>query len=487
MFRAIRRSLLALLPSLALAAPVVPAGAADAGQAITWRDCGGGVRCGHVTVPADWSRSDRSQTIEIGLGKLPAADPERRLGTLLVDEGGPAAEVDLLRTVPAVRDQLTELTRWFDVVLFDPRGMGESSGVSCPTPAPVPGLAWASPDRSDFVANAADNRSFAVGCRQAMGSLRGRLDSWQVAHDMDAIRAALGESRLAYFGNSYGTVFGQAYAALFGSRISRMYLDSVFDHTQPDLYAWTAPRAETTEDNLHRFASWCDQDAACALHGRDAVAALDRVVAAATRQPIPAPASGPGVTASASLIESRVAGVIGGESAWPALAAWLAAADAGDASSFVRPPCTDQAQCGLGVDMTRFMFCADFPYASTYRALRRVDGELRERVAPHLGWTQVWTTQAVLCPGLPDAAGFPPRSIRLQAPIAPVLLADGSHDSTTPPAYGRRVAAQLPGARFLLADGSHALYLGGNACVRGYVDSYLIGGPLPPPDTTCPR
>jgi pimeloyl-ACP methyl ester carboxylesterase len=196
--------------------------------------------------------------------------------------------------------------------------MGESGGVSCPSAAPRPSP-LSPPERGAFDAYASAQEHFTCDGASALGPLHDALNSWQVTHDMDAIRAA-GRAELTYFGNSNGTVYGQAYADLFGANAERMYLDSVADHTTPDLYGMVEPKAVALEANLNGFVEWCAQEPTCALHTGDALAVWDRVVAAAGRVPISAPGSGPDVTVDAAMFLGsagcRCAGRRGGR-AWP--------------------------------------------------------------------------------------------------------------------------------------------------------------------------
>ncbi|WP_433263683.1 alpha/beta fold hydrolase [Actinosynnema sp. CS-041913] len=433
------------------------ASAADRDR-VGWRACHDGLWCAGVEVPADWSRP-RGDRIAVGLLKIPARGD--RLGTLLLNPGGPGPSIRNF-ALPTYRDQFAELAERFDVVVFDPRGIGESGGVTCPGPNPVavtPPLTEAG-----HASYTAANARFAADCAPATGSLR--VNARQVAHDMEAVRVALGERRLNYFGNSYGTVYGQAYADLFGRNVGRMYLDSVLDHTRRDLADWTRPAAITAERNLHRLAAWCAEDPACALHGQDLVAVWDRVLA---RAPIPAPGTD-GVDATAIL--AWAAGRIGNDRGWPALATGLAQADQGDATAMVRRgwlPDTSLARTAL---------CSDFVFPDDYDSLKRVETGLRQTVAPRLGWaTQAWNVSGH-CSGLPRTGLHPPRPIHAHG-LPPVLIANGDNDPLTPAEHGRRVAAQLPGARYLAVDGNHGLYLRGNRCVRDHVNHYLWTGGLP--------
>lgn len=446
---------------------------AMAGHTVDWRACGEGFDCGAVIVPADWSQP-RGHKITVGLARLPARDPAKKIGTLLHNPGGPGPAIEYL---PWNKGNYAELTEWFDVVIFDPRGFGASSGISCPKPAPFL-LDWASPDRATYAGFAEENRVFAAGCAQALGALRGGLDSWQVAHDMDAIRVALGERRLTYFGNSYGTVFAQAYVELFGRNIARMYLDSVLDHTDRDLYRWTAAKSATAERNLHGFAQWCATEVSCALHGQDALAVWDRVIARAEREPIPAPGADSAATATLITVQARVHD----RKRWADFAIALAEADAGDASRFV--PRLPPPPGLLAPDMSRVMYCADFPYGTAHGALEQLESRLRGDVAPRMGWAHAWSTAAVHCAGLPRTNTFAPRPIPPRA-VPPILVVSGSDDHTTPPGHGQRVAGQLPGARYLPAAGGHAVYFRGDSCVRQHVHRYLTTGTVPPKDSAC--
>ncbi|WP_159447716.1 alpha/beta hydrolase [Streptoalloteichus hindustanus] len=448
-----------------------------AGSEVSWQPCGDGVLCGSLPVPADWSTPWRGERISLGLGKLPARHQPARQGTLLVNLGGPGPVVAYL---PMIRDRLAALTEWFDVVVFDPRGIGASSGVTCPSRPPSPQLAaWPPRDAKAYNAMAEANRRYAADCEAAIGSLTGKLNSWQVAHDMDALRVALGERGLRYFGSSYGTVHGQAYARLFGRNVARMYLDSVLDHTERDRYDWLEPMAETLERRLHDFARWCGQTATCALHGQDALAVWDRVLAAAERAPIPAPGSGSAATVS--IIVHRAGAWVESATRWPTLATALAEAAAGDASRFVpRGLEPDPA------DLSRFAFCADFPDGGDYAEVRRIEDRMRERVAPRLGWLRASVLVGQLfCGGLPRVGEYAPRRVRATG-LPPVLLVSGRADTTTPLRHAERVGAQLPRSRVLPVDGSHALYVSGNACVRDHVHRYLTTGVLPLPGAHCP-
>ncbi|SDN08646.1 alpha/beta hydrolase [Allokutzneria albata] len=429
---------------------------AQAAEAVRWRDCGDGVLCAGVTVPSDWASPEHSEPITVNLAKLPARDQAHKLGSLLVNPGGPNVAIPNFKLSKA---SYADLTQWFDVVVFDPRGFGEGDGVSCPTPFPT---AVDSPlQHKAFTDYRKANAEFAGSCAPKLGKLTGKINSWQVAHDMDAMRAALGERKLRYYGNSYGTVFGQAYAELFAHNVDRMFLDSVLDHGERRLFEWMAPMAATTERNLHRFAEWCSATETCALHGKDVIAVFDRVAPKAITVP------------------ARVADFSSSQTRWPALAEGLAKAEAGDTSAFDKAPRQPPDH-----SLARSMVCADFPFDAGFVGHKAIEHQLRS-VAPRVGWADPIFGMTGHCDGLPRTGVHPPHRIR-PVGLPPVLITSGSNDTITPVEHGKRVAAQLPGSRYLPAVGGHALYRGGNPCVRQHVHRYLTTGELPAATASCP-
>jgi pimeloyl-ACP methyl ester carboxylesterase len=435
---------------------------AEASPKTAWQDCGDGLQCADLTVPADWARPAGPE-ISLRMAKLPARDQATKKGTLFLNLGGPGQQIAPFRIV---RGEFAGLAD-FDLVTSDPRGFDESSGITCPVPSPQVAV-YVFDNQPDFERYRETNHEFGVRCEQAAGPLAGHLNSWQVARDLDAIRSALGQPRLNYFGNSYGTMFAQAYAEYFPDRIGRMYLDSVIDHTTRSTLDWLKPRAAADEQNLHRMADWCTTEPTCALHGKDVLKVWDDVLA---RAPIPTASGG---TVSAARIVAR--SFVSSPGGWSKVTKSLAEAEAGDATGFTidvgaRDP-----------DLSRIMFCADFPYPTRWQDVKALETELR-RTAPRIGWRQVWA-MANQCGGLPATRIFPQHPFRADVRA---LVVNGDYDSTTPPTDGRRVASLLRGARYLQVPAGHAVYWSGNTCVRGYVDRYFSTGELPAAGTACPE
>ncbi|MGW2217992.1 alpha/beta hydrolase [Nonomuraea sp. NPDC001684] len=275
-----------------------------------------------MPVPADWARP-REARVAVRLAMMPAQDPLRRLGALVVNTG--AASV--VREVVARPDAVGELARWFDVVLVEARGAGDGGHAgACPRPRPDPARLQVAEGRTAWRAFARDNAVHDRACRAALGPAYAGLTSWQVAHDLDAVRAALGESRLRYLGNGYGSVYGQAYLELFPGRAGRMYLEGLPDHTETGLERRLLAHARAQERQLGYFRDWCRNRPGCPLGRADAVRVFDGLVRRA-----PLRLGGGERTVSGHEIAAAVwAGLT--PARWPALAQALSRARTGDAT-----------------------------------------------------------------------------------------------------------------------------------------------------------
>ena len=461
----------------------------NAWSTVDWRPCDRKpeFQCAHFIVPADWRKTD-GPTLPVELVKVPARKPEQRIGSVVLNIGSGHNTSLLFQTdtpeAAPVKSMLDQLTERVDVVVFDQRGLGRPGTPAlfrCPKgPAPNDGLILAT-DEAGWRAHAERNAAYDASCREALGASYTGLNSWQIAHDLDALRAALGERRLRYASNSYGTVYGQAYAELFPDRIERMYLDGVADHTQPVLEDWLRNYAVAMERQFDRFRDWCMRRKGCPLSGSDAAQVWDELMARASKKPLPA--SG-GKTVSLQQLHN---GLIGSMTPpkWPMLAEGMAKAHKGDAGDFLtRLPFPTGGGEGGGV-MTALL-CHDFmPKQPTYQEFLAIEQRLKA-VAPRMGWLE-GRFEVARCLGIPDnpAATYPPHPLKAKG-VPPVLVAIGEVDQNTNNLGAAHVASQLPGARALWHADGHAAYIAGNKCLREHVNRYLFGGPLPQDGFRCP-
>lgn len=471
------------LAAIAVAAPLTGTRPA----LLVWKDCGDGLRCADLVVPADWA-DPSGPTTSVHVAKLPARDPARSRGPLVVNFGGPGTSTAMLRPSgdpdypPELPSLLRELTATFDVVAVDPRGLAEpASGraVSCSEPGPSPFDLVTARERRDWEAHAARTAAHYASCRKAAKAAWYGLTSWQVAHDLDALRAALGQRTLRYAGNSYGTVHGQAYLELFPRRVGRMYFDGTADHTHADLEPWLVNYARTQERHLTRFRDWCAARRDCALHGEDAGRVWDELVARARRGPLPA--SGGRTVTEGRLLAGALQGM--NPARWPEFATALRKARDGNAAGFLTELAPDAGHSSV----TDVMLCNDFmPRPPGYERFQAIEARLRQ-VAPRFGWIE-GRYELGRCWGRPTGAEVPswaPHPLRVPPGVPPVLFAIGDLDNNTNHLGQAHVAAQVPSARVLRHGDGHASWAG-NSCLRRHVNAYLATGALPPPGTHCP-
>ncbi|MEO3803975.1 alpha/beta fold hydrolase [Nonomuraea sp. B1E8] len=487
---------------------------------LAWWDCGDGLRCAKLSVPADWARPGGART-EIDVARLPARDPRRSRGHLVVNTGAGSS----IQDVRARPDTVSELARWFDVVIMEARGSGDhdsAAAVRCAVPPPDVLRLQLSRGPAGWRAHARANAAYGRSCRAAAGATR--LTSWQVARDLDALRAALGEARLRYFGNSYGAVYGQAYAESFPGRVGRMYLEGVPDLVEPGLERRMTARARAVERQLYAFRDWCRGRLGCPLGEDDAVSVFDHL---AGRVPLPA---GPRSEVNARrLVAAVYAGLT--PARWPELARALSAAGSGDArplaslasaspgSPFLTSPspaspaspASPGSPAPAGADdaprlpstngtTLRMMMCQDFVSAMPrYQGFLGMEKRLRA-VAPRVGWMS-GRHEAGRCLGLagtgpsqpsrPSSAVSQPSRLSSLSAGTRVLVGIGRLDIEAPASGAARAARRIPGAVVLWhGDGHDAYLLQGvrklrATCLRARVHDYFVKGTLPARGTAC--
>ncbi|WP_326625872.1 alpha/beta hydrolase [Nonomuraea fuscirosea] len=379
------------------------------GSGVVWRGCGDGLECAKLAVPVDWA-APRGPRTEVDVARMPARDPARSLGPLVVNVG----EGSTIQSVRARPDAVSELARWFDVVFVEGRGIGDRGSaamVRCSVPPPDPRRIQLAPGPAAWRAYARDNAAYDRSCRLAAGPAYAGLTSRQVAHDLDALRAALGQHRLRYFGNAYGAVYGRAYAELFPRRVGRMYLEGLPDHPGTGLGRRLIAHARAAERRLSAFSDWCANQPGCPLADDDAVAVLDDLLERAPSAANPSgrlgkagPGHGAGVVSGYQVVAAVLAGLT--PERWPELARALSAAEAGDLSALAAmASVTRPAEPGT---VARSTWCHDFmPVVPGYRRFLTMESRLRA-LAPRVGWL-TGRHEIARCLGLRPLPPRPPR------------------------------------------------------------------------------
>jgi pimeloyl-ACP methyl ester carboxylesterase len=475
--------LLSGLPSLANAAQDATPGTTPAPSTLQWQQCRdvADAECAMIETPIDPSQPDGAK-LNLRLARLPALDPSHSHGSLLIIPGGPGVGItagggtfDVLRPL----FHIDELRQTFDVVTYDPRGIGESNPIRC-APGPVPD-AGAAAAQTGGVLSAAEyatlsgaNAAFANSCFAATGALMEHLSSRENAADIELIRQALGQTDgLVAYSGSYGTLYAQAYLEAYGDRVKALVLDGVVDHSV-DLPTYSARWVIATEDGFDRFAQWCNQDSSCALHGQDVAAVYEAVVAAHPE--------------ARAMVRARLSAGRIPQLGWPVIAEELAAMARGEPAATpalaALPVPPDPALEAGAAGIVRGVICADYGPQNDFAALA-ADNAALARQAPHFAWLYSQDLPGG-CVGWPRAAANPPHRLDV-GPHANVLIANGTHDPATPLVAAVAVWSQIPQARLLIADVDGHQVLPVSRCAFEAEARFLADPSAMPSFTACPN
>ncbi len=470
-----RDPLAGLPPTSATDAPSTTAGESDGfvPQPIEWSSCSFG-ECASVLVPLDYQKP-AGRMIEVAVSRVRATGD--RIGALFVNPGGPGASgIDfgsaLANLLPAA------VTERFDIVGFDPRGVGDSTPVDCGVDATtLYGVDPTIETPADRTALLDVTKRYVDDCAIRFGDLLPFVGTRDVARDMDAIRAAMGDEQLSYLGFSYGTAIGQEYADLFPTRVRSMILDGVLE-LGPSGLELAAEQAAGFETALARYAKWCDASASCGTAGR-ALATVEQVLAR-SEQPGGIPAASASRPAGPGEASLGIALALYSRSLWNSLDGALAAALGGDGSKLVR--LADQ-YVGIGDFEIYFAVnCMDFAWPTGDPDAILAAGKETAKASPHFG--EAIVNDYVRCADWP----IPPTPLTpTSAPGAPpILVVSTTGDPATPYEGGVRVARRLESGVLVTNEGDgHTVVADGKPCINEIVVRYLVDQRPPKDGTSC--
>lgn len=475
---------LALLASLALltgSAVLSADPATEAGSNIVWKDCFDGLDCGTIRVPMDYKRPSEEQ-IEIALVRVPALDQENRVGSLLMNFGGPGGPGFEIVVNNAAFFPF-ELRERFDIIGFDPRGVGMSSDVDCVDSFRDFPLTDSTPDPRSYAEQVEFWQDFARDCQRRTGKLLQFVDTNSAARDMDRIREELGDEQLNYIGFSYGSLLGQAYADIFPERVRALVIDGIIDpaNTTHDMILETTEGADIA---LNGFFDACRAAPSCAFKAPDLGAAFDTVVAQAQKTPLP----GWVYPVTADLILQSTFGAMYDHTTWPLLAEALRQAyEQGSGVGFgvlisgIASDDDEDLDLTNGFEAFASIACVDFLVVDGEREFQRI---LDEASAASPRWGAYMSfAYALPCAFWPGAPRRPAAPVVAEG-SAPILVVSSKYDPITRYDFGVAVANQLANARLLSVENyGHTSH---GACSGAYISRYLIELALPPEGTVCP-
>ena len=456
-------------------------------QDVTWEDCGGSFSCTSIEVPLDYA-DPTGDTIELAVKKHRAIEPDQRVSSLIINPGGPGGSgIEMVESVSSYFS--ADLLRRFDVVGFDPRGVGESTAVRCVDSATLDEMYSTDFDVEEdagFDAYVESSREYGDACLEKTGPLLEHLDTISAARDLDVLRAVVGDETLNYFGFSYGTFLGATYSDLFPSRVGRLVLDGAMD---PSLSYQQVVEGQTTGfDRAYRaFVQDCQAGADCPLSG-DVESGLDQTIALLDQlADEPMDSGDPDRPVRDTDLVNAIIISLYNAGSWSTLKSALAAAinsDDGGQLRFLSDYAMDRDEDGNYPDDAgafQAIDCLDYPVELDRDAIRaeadRLEG-VSDLFGPYLGYGEIG------CATMP----FQSTAVRqeIHAPTAaPIVVIGTTRDPATPYEWAESLAAQLDNGIFIGFDGDGHTAYGGGDCVGDAVDAFLLEGTLPQDGLSC--
>ena len=441
--------------------------------------------CGTLSVPLDYA-DPAGEKLTVFVIRARMAGQRDRIGSLAVNPGGPGGSgvntaVQLSVALPE------EVLRRYDLIGFDPRGVGLSTPLRCVPDALKDEITAESADvasTAEYVAQAALARRQAQGCQRKYGGKLAHFNTVETARDLDRLREALHEIRLNYLGYSYGTLLGAVYATLFPDRVGAFVLDGAVDPTAGEL-ANSEAQARGFEDAYTQFAASCLRSASCPL-APDPRAFLQRLLHQTKAHPIP---SGSGDTRRVTdgNVLLAVVSALYSRGDWDDLTRALADAGRGDGGGILDlddqyNQRQDDGTFSNLLDVNLAVNCAD-------RAATIPDATIRATLA---GWRKKYPlfgaplALTLLSCSSWTAPRHPLPAVSAPRAASPILVVGTRHDPATPYASAQKLRAALGRAVLLSWDGDGHTAYPKTSCVARAVDAYLLDRTLPAANATCP-
>ncbi|MFF9346101.1 alpha/beta hydrolase [Streptomyces sp. NPDC014734] len=478
-----------------------------ASQRLTWKPCPapspaqgsgkaptplpGGARweCSFMKAPLDYAKPG-SGTIDLALIRARAKEPARRIGSLIFNFGGPGASG--VATLPAFGTDYDKLRARYDLVSFDPRGVGRSAGVECESDRQLDARyeTDGTPDTGAEVnAFVKDTKAFAAACENNSGRVLPHVGTTEAARDMDLMRQVLGDRKLYYFGISYGTELGGVYAHLFPQNVGRSVLDAVVNPTQ-NIEQASLGQAKGFQLALDNFTKDCaERGDACKLPGstgKEVEQGISDLLTRLEKKPV----TGLGDRQlTQTLATTGIAAALYSKETWPLLEEGVDEADGGNGALLLAlaDSLNGRSQDGRydnSMAANTAISCADSKQRFTVEQTKAKLPEFRAAspvFGDYLGWG------LMSCTGWPVAGAWETPDVSAPG-AAPVLVIGNTGDPATPYAGARAMADALGkgvGVQMTYKGQGHGAYNSGNACVQRAVGDYLMDGKVPAAGTVC--
>lgn len=472
------------------------------GTAASWRPCpevprqlvGRAARdmvyeCATIAVPRDWHAPVVGQTYNVALLRIRSKNQQDRIGSLLVNPGGPGGSgIDFavyMSFGEAFNGLPAAITQRFDIIGFDPRGVGRSSPIKCITDPDQDATFAAVPDpqtQAEFDEITTLNQRITKVCGDKYGAELPNFSTEQAARDMDAIRTAVGDTKLTYLGFSYGTLLGATYAQLFPGNVRALVLDGAVDPKQ-DYVAGSESQAKGFERAFTNFTTWCAQTVAQCPIAPDARRAVTEAIAKAQASPT---RGKDGREATDGWVFLALISSLYTESGWPELAKAIKDLQGGNATGVFTLADAYAERKPNGTysnlfDANLAVNCADTADAPSVQRVRQLQGEWRVKYPLFGAPLAVGMLPCTYWPGKRDPYPAGPAK---GAP--PIVVVGTTGDPATPYENTAELASMLGTGHVLTWEGEGHTAYPSTPCIVKAVDAYLIDLVVPQEGLRCP-
>jgi len=462
------------------------------GQELDWASCSGAdsgtYDCTTVRAPRDWNDPGAGE-IELAVVRRAAGSGDA-LGSLLVNPGGPGASgYDLIADSAqfAVGSVLADA---YDVIGFDPRGVGRSSAVACFDAAgtdayffDIPAAPRGTPEwEAELTAR---NEQFAAACDENSDGILPFITTEFAARDMDLLRAVLGDEKLNYLGYSYGTFLGATYAKLYPENVGRLVLDGAIDPSVSSLDV-SATQAVGFESALRAFMAACLEEEDCPFRGSvdDAMTDLGTLLASVDASPLPA---SDGRRLGADSLMTAIIAALYSQDNWPILRQALAQTLTGDPATaflladFYYARTADGRYEDNSSEAFRAYNCMDYPVENDPEA----EAASKARLAVEAPTVAPYWEGVDACAVWP----YPPTGTRGEITAdgaAPIVVVGTTNDPATPYEWSESLADQLASGVLVTREGEgHTGFQKGNSCVDDAVEAFFLDDTVPEDGLVC--
>jgi pimeloyl-ACP methyl ester carboxylesterase len=445
-------------------------------QQLKWKSCGSGLSCGTVLVPLDYAQPDGT-AITLMLAKRPAT-ASKRLGSLFINPGGPGGS-----GVWYVGYFNAAGLENYDIIGWDPRGVGHSTPVNCYGKDDLDHYFTmdSSPDDpSEMQARIEEQTQFGQSCLNESGVLLEHVSTMETVRDLDLLRHLVSDTKINYFGSSYGTKIGSLYAESFPQRVGRMVLDGAININSKS----RVTQVQGFERALDHFASWCAEES-CRLGSQrdDVLATIKEFLNDLDQQPMEV--SGGRTLSQQQGVEAVFYSMYGGTSSWPRLRDALAAAifDKDGAGLLELADASDRRDRDGNYGQLNYAFPAIRCLDSQDDSVREAQDRLAEdaRKAPVLGQLNGPDLTCPLWPVKPA----PEQPVVDAAGASPIVVIGTTGDPATPYEHAKSLARELQSGVLVTFQGEGHLAYGQSGCVRQLAVAYLVRDVVPRDGTQC--